>query len=106
VSGTKLNPISIKSAGSEIDPEKSEMKVDINRIHKIVGHVGEKALRATSHHYDWKLTGKLEVCEECAIVKARQKNINEISKGGGKNPGEKMYIDVLSIFCEGCRHNC
>jgi hypothetical protein len=96
VSGAKLNPISIKSAGSVIDPEKSEMKVDINRIHKIVGHCGEEALVATANHCDWKLTGKIEVCEECVIAKARQKSTNKISIGGSKNLGERMYIDTSS----------
>jgi hypothetical protein len=40
---------------------------------------------------------QLEVCEECAIAKARQKNTNKISKGGRKNPGERICIDISSF---------
>jgi hypothetical protein len=32
------------------------------------GHFGEEALRSAAHHYDWKLSGKLEVCQECAKI--------------------------------------
>jgi hypothetical protein len=63
VSGPKPNPILIESAGSTIDPGKSGIKVNINRIHNIVGNSGEEALRATAYHCDWKLSGKLEVCQ-------------------------------------------
>ena len=100
VTGAKLNPIVIESAGSAIDPEKVEIKVDINRIHKIVGHCGEEALRATANHYNWTLSGKFEVCQECAIAKARQKNTNKEWKGGSQNPGERLYIDISSIATE------
>jgi hypothetical protein len=62
VSGAWLNAISFKLAGAVIQPVKSEMKVDINRIHKLGGHYGEVALKATAHQYDWKVSEKLEVC--------------------------------------------
>ena len=77
MTGAKLNPIDIESAESAIDPGKAKIEVYINRIHIIVEHCGEEGLRATANHYNWTLSGKFEICQECAIAKARQKNTNK-----------------------------
>ena len=43
-----------------------------------------------------KLSGDFETCEECAIAKARQKNVNKEWKGGSQIPGERVYLDISS----------
>jgi hypothetical protein len=73
------------------------VKFDINKLHKAIGHCGEEALKITAKSYDWKLFGKLETCEDCAIGKAKQKNTNKEWLQGSKNPGERLYIDIISI---------
>jgi hypothetical protein len=40
---------------------------------------------------------KLETCEDCAIRKLMQKNAHKQWLQGRKNPGERLYIDILSI---------
>jgi hypothetical protein len=62
-SGAKHNPISIKSAGSVIDPGK--------------------------HHYDWKLSGKLEVSQACASANKFLKEETRIQ--------ERNHIDISTI---------
>jgi hypothetical protein len=43
------------------------------------------------------LKGNVEVCEDCAIAKARQKKVNKEWKGGIPVPGEKQYMDIRSV---------
>jgi hypothetical protein len=42
------------------------------------------------------LKGELKVCKDCALAKARQKNVNQDWKGGSQAPGEKVYLDISS----------
>ena len=46
--------------------------ININELHKMLGHVSEAKLRDTTHDMSWKLTGKIEKCEDCAIGKAKR----------------------------------
>ena len=65
VSGVYLNPVSIELAGNVVDSKKAEVKFDINKLHKAIGHCGEEALKITAKSYDWKLLRKLKtVCLE------------------------------------------
>ena len=38
MSGVRLNPVSIKSAGNVVDSKKAEVKFDINKLQKAIGH--------------------------------------------------------------------
>jgi GAG-pre-integrase domain len=51
--------------------------IDINKIHKMIGHCGTDRLKRTATIHNLKLKGKLKVCEDCALAKARQKNVNQ-----------------------------
>ena len=54
-------------------------------------------LQKTAKIHGLKLKGDFEVCEDCAIAKARQKNVNKVWKGGSQIPGERLYLDISSI---------
>ena len=54
-------------------------------------------MKITAKSYDWKLLGKFETFEDCADGKAKQKNTNKEWLQGSKNPGERLYIDIISI---------
>jgi hypothetical protein len=90
VSGVRINPISIKMAGNMINSKKYEVKFDINKLHKAIGRFGQEALQIAARAYDWKLFGKIETCEDCAVGKAKQKNTNKQWLQGSKNPGERL----------------
>jgi hypothetical protein len=92
-----INPVSIKTAGNVVDSNKNEFKFDLNKLHKVIRHCGEEALQITAKTYDWKLLGKLETCEYCAVGKSKQKNPNKQWLQGSKNPGERVYIVISSI---------
>jgi hypothetical protein len=71
--------------------------IDVNRFHEILGHCGADRLQKTAHIHGIKLKGNVEVCEDCAIAKARQKNVNKEWKGGSQVPGERLYMDISSV---------
>jgi hypothetical protein len=50
--------------------------ININNLHKILGHCGEASARLTGKALGYKVIGTFDTCEACSIGKARQKNIN------------------------------
>jgi hypothetical protein len=71
--------------------------IEINDFHTMLGHCGSDRLERTARIYGFKLFGELKTCEQCAISKARQKNINKEWKGSSQIPGERLYIDISLI---------
>jgi hypothetical protein len=63
----------------------------------MLGHCGEETLRLTAKANGWELSGKLDVCADCAIGKAKQKNTNKHWSNGSKIPGERLFVDISSI---------
>ena len=63
----------------------------------MLGHCGSDKLKKTANIHGFKLIGEFKTCEECAISKARQKNVAKEWKGGSQIPGERLYIDISSI---------
>jgi hypothetical protein len=50
--------------------------IEINNFHTMLGHCGSHRLERTARMHGFKLFCELKTCKECAISKARQKNIN------------------------------
>ncbi len=78
-------------------PFASGMTVDINVLHKAIGHPSEDTTRKTAAHYNLKLKNKLEPCLDCAEEKSQQKDINKTSEVSSDVPGEHLMIDISSI---------
>ena len=51
---------------------------DVNYLHKVFGHFDIEAVKNTSKIHQLKLFGNFEVCEDCAVAKAKQKRINKV----------------------------
>jgi hypothetical protein len=47
--------------------------------------------------YAFKSSGNFDTCEQCAIAKARQKNVNKSWLGSSNLPGERLYVDISLI---------
>ena len=77
----------------------SEKTVDINDLHKLLGHVSEEKTRAVAKYYGIKIVGKFETCSACAEAKARQLNIPKEVPEDRKCTvaGEKLHMDITSI---------
>jgi len=72
-------------------------KETLKEAHRILGHPGEGITRRTAKGYDWKVRGTLEVCEDCAIAKAKQKPISKTTETVAKEPGGRMLLDISSV---------
>jgi hypothetical protein len=53
-----------------------------------------------------KLKGEIKVCEDSVVSKVRQRNVNKDWKSGGQVPGEKVYLDIISIEGESHGFSC
>jgi hypothetical protein len=51
--------------------------IEINNFHTMLGHCGSDRLERTARIHGFNLFGELKTCKQCAISKARQKNINQ-----------------------------
>jgi hypothetical protein len=90
---------------SDKDDEKSEEdndigKVNINKLHEFLNHVGETQIRATVKEWGLNLTGQLNTCTGCARGEARQANMNKVSYKQAKHPGERLFVDLMGPFQE------
>ena len=66
--------------------------------HDKLGHIGEAATRATAKAMGWKLTGKANVCEHCAVSKAKQKAVPQVTFADPLQVGERrIYLDMSLV---------
>ena len=56
----------------------ARMKLSINKVHWLLGHLNDNATRKTAKHLGWEITcGKMMPCEHCVETKAMQKKCLE-----------------------------
>jgi hypothetical protein len=67
-----------------------ERSLDINHLHKVFGHCGLETLKRTSKMYGLKHSGNFETCNERAVAKAQQKNVNKSWLNSSDVPGERL----------------
>ena len=97
ISGIKMVPNDSSVAYAAHGIQDSTKTIDINKFHEMIGHCGFDRLKKTAEIHGLKLKGELKVCEDCAMAKARQKNLNQDWKCGSQAPGERVYLDISSI---------
>ena len=74
-------------------------KIDINDLHEKLGHPAEEMVKLTGNYMKLSIRGKMDNCENCAIGKMRQKNVEKGPKEKSSEPGFRFYIDIaLSKF--------
>jgi len=71
--------------------------VKMTELHNKLGHPGVDKLRATAAQMNLKLIGTMDSCEDCALAKARQKNIPKLNPNRSSIPGERLYLDISGI---------
>jgi hypothetical protein len=72
VSGIRLTPILKNIEASAMKLGNGE-RTNIINLHKVSGHCGKASARLNGKDFGYEVIGKFEVCEPCAISKARQK---------------------------------
>ena len=72
--------------------------LDINTAHDIYGHIEEAALRTTLKSLNVELTGKLLLCEGCALAKAKARKVSKMSHTKAEHAGERLYVDISGPY--------
>jgi hypothetical protein len=72
-------------------------RMDINDVHRILGHPGELLLRNTAKKMNIELTGKLTTCEYCDLSKSKKTKINKDSPDKFDLPCNRIYVDIGPI---------
>jgi hypothetical protein len=70
VPGIKLLPV-LRDVGTSVLETKKRETIDVNNLHKILGHGGELNARLTGKAYGYEITCKFDFYETCSIGKAR-----------------------------------
>jgi hypothetical protein len=65
VSGIKLIPMLGNIATTAVEINKVKPKININNLHKIVGHCGEVATRMTGKSFGYDVVRNYKTCEAC-----------------------------------------
>ncbi len=69
---------------------------DVNEYHKALGHPSEAITCGTAHAERILLKGNFSHCEDCALEKARQANVNKKAVPRSTNKGKRLFIDISS----------
>src|SRR6056300_736434 len=74
-----------------------KIPIENSRVHSMLGHSGKKCVIATAKFYGWKLKGDFKTCQDCAMAKARQKNIAKTTSTKSTVGGERLFLDIASV---------
>jgi hypothetical protein len=77
VSGIKMIYLDSPTAYVAQNKLVSVKSIDVNKFHEMIRHCGLDRLKKTAQVHGLKLKGDFKVCEDCAVAKARQKNLNK-----------------------------
>ena len=72
-------------------------EIDVNTLHRRLGHSCEQVTRKAGKSLGLKVSGKFQICEDCAVGKAKQKKLPKISENKSKNVGDRIMFDVSSF---------
>jgi transposase InsO family protein len=75
-------------------------EINVNELHEMLGHPYEAAVRKTAETLGLKTTGTFVKCENCALSKARRKNLNKEKVERAGKMGERLFMDISSIKTE------
>ena len=92
--GGRLLGVVIKP--SNRTPSNKKTTMTCNDAHKILAHSGEATTRATADKLGWKLTKKMNFCNDCAEAKAKVKDIPKETTTPPKYRGDIISLDISS----------
>jgi hypothetical protein len=71
-----------------------EVKVDVNVLHRRLGHPCEVVTKETGVLLGLHVTGKMETCAECVMAMAKQKGLKKVSLNKPVAAGERLGFDI------------
>ena len=79
------------------DSNASRINVDIQHLHRSLGHPSIASTRATANANGWNITGTMGTCQDCAMGKAKQAKVSKTAVDYSSwQPGEMMSLDISS----------
>jgi hypothetical protein len=75
----------------------NERIYDISHLYMFFGHCVQEILNKTIKMYGFKFSGSFDTCEQCAIAKAGQKNVNKQWLSSSNLPAERLYVNISPI---------
>ena len=75
---------------------KSGEELNIMRSHHLLGHPNEVYTREVGKLLGYNVKGNFEICENCALGKAKMTNIAKTTKRANKI-GEQLFLDLSTI---------
>lgn len=73
-------------------------KIDIDDVHKHLGHVHGQQVRLTFQNAGFQLIGELQPCPACLQAKTKQKAVCKITWLRASLPGERIFVDSTGSF--------
>jgi hypothetical protein len=71
--------------------------LDINVVHDMYGHPNSQVLAATAAQYGFHNKNNLHVCSNCAISKAKHKNLHKLAAHPSTELEGRINIDISSV---------
>ena len=78
----------------------SDVKITMSykEAHDILGHLGEEATKATAKFIGWIITGDVPACEACAVGKAKQKAVPQVTSIEPLQMGDRrVHLDISTL---------
>jgi hypothetical protein len=76
---------------------KDKVKIDVNKLHEILGHPSEETTKRTAKGMGIELTGEFKRCENCALSNIRKRKVTKESENKATNKGERLFLDISSV---------
>ena len=94
---TVEKPLTVKEPlNDKIMIAKDNTKIDINTLHKVLGHPSEVITKKTAKDLNYECQGMMQACDDCSLGKIRQTKVNK-EREASKEIGETMFLDLSSI---------
>ena len=77
---TRRDPVKRRCDNISEDVYVTDVRIDINKAHDKMGHLGETVLQSACTAAGMQLVGTLKPCDGCLRAKARQKNVPKLLK--------------------------
>ena len=71
-------------------------KFHTKELRSKISHLREDMMHATLKHLQRRIKGTLNICEDCAKAKTKQKSLQKLAEERNLEPGEIIYIDIIS----------
>ena len=71
-------------------------KKHASKLHAKLRHTGKDRIHANTKHLNYITKGRLDIFEECAMVKRNQKLLHKVADKRNLKPGESIYLDIIS----------